>query len=260
MSRARRMLVQALRDLSLAPDGTTRGVLILGMHRSGTSALTGMLADHGLTLVDGAAVGPVDRDASNPRGNLEDRRIRDVNEALLIANGGTWHHPAAIVRIPWLLRFRAAQIKRQLTRMSSPWGLKDPRTLLCWELWRDVDAERVGTFRHPANVVESLSKRHPGRFPPETWEQCWYLYNRALVELYRERSFPIVNFDWSVERYRRVVDQLARALDLRKQGEGFFETEFRRNLGRTEVRDPRVGALHERLVEIAEAEAEKLGA
>ncbi len=258
MSRVRRLLVQALRDVSFVPRGTTRGVFILGMHRSGTSALTGMLADHGLTLVDGAESNPLDVSAANPRGNLEDRRFRDVNEGLLIANGGSWDRPQPIRRIPWIFRVRARQIENQLTQMPARWGMKDPRTLLCWELWRDADADRVGTIRHPANVIESLRKRHPERHSTEVWEQTWCVYNRALVDLYRERPFPIVDFDWPVDRYRRVVDELARSLDLRGNGGGFFDTEFRRHVGRGEVRDPAVRKLHEQLVEIAEVEAEKL--
>jgi hypothetical protein len=259
MRHARQLLARAFRDLSLASAGSTRGVLILGMHRSGTSALTGMLADHGLMLVGTVIRGQLDAGASNPRGNLEDRLVRDVNEGLLVSNGGSWDRPAPIRRIPWLLRVRAAQIKRQLTRMPRRWGMKEPRTLVCWELWRDADADRVGTFRHPANVVASLCKRHPERHRAEEWEHTWYVYNRALVDLYRERPFPIVNFDWPVERYRSVVDRIARAFDLSSEGEGFFETKFRRHLGRTDVFDPRVGELYEQLIEISEAEAEKLG-
>lgn len=259
MRRARKLLRQTLRDLSLAPAGSTRGVFILGMHRSGTSALTGMLADHGLELLDGADRGQLGAHPSNPRGNLEDRRVRDVNEGLLSANGGSWDRPTTIRRIPWLLRVRAAQIESQLTRMPSTWVIKDPRSLLCWMLWQDVDADRIGTIRHPANVVESLHKRHPER-PPEMWEQLWYLYNRRLLDLYREQPFPIVNFDWHADRYRRVVERIARALNLSRCGESFFEADLRHNLGRTEVEDQRVAELYDHLVGISEAEAEKLGA
>lgn len=260
MRRGRKLLRQALRDLSLAPAGSTRGVFILGMHRSGTSALTGMLADHGLELLDGADRGQLGGHPSNPRGNLEDRRVRDVNEGLLSANGGSWDRPAPIRRIPWLLRVRVAQIKSQLTRMPSTWVIKDPRSLVCWELWQDADADRIGTIRHPANVVESLQKRHPERPRPELWEQVWCVYNRRLVDLYREQPFPIVNFDWPADRYRHVVEQIARSLDLPRQGESFFEADLRHNLGRTAVEDPRVAALYDQLVEISEVEAEKLGA
>lgn len=260
MRRGRKLFRQAIRELSLAPAGSTRGVFILGMHRSGTSALTGMLADHGLELLDGADRGQFGGHPSNPRGNLEDRRVRDVNDGLLSANGGSWDRPTPIRRIPWLLRVRAAQLKSQLTRRPSSWVIKDPRSLVCWDLWRDANADRIGTIRHPANVVESLRRRHPERPRPEMWEQTWYVYNRRLADLYAEQPFPILNFDWSAERYRRAVEQMARALDLPRHGEGFFEADLRHNLFRTEVCDPRVAELYDHLVEISEAEAEKLGA
>ena len=170
MRRWHKLLAQTLRDLSFAPAGRTRSVYILGMHRSGTSALTGVLADHGLHLVDAVERDHVNASASNPAGNLEDRRVRDVNEGLLTANGGSWDRPAPIRRIPYLLRARAAQIKRQMTQLPRPSGLKDPRTVLCWELWRDADADLVGTFRHPANVVASLIK------PSKPWGRTSVTY------------------------------------------------------------------------------------
>jgi hypothetical protein len=75
MRRWHKLLAQTLRNLSFAPAGRTRSVYILGMHRSGTSALTGVLADHGLHLVDAVERDHVDASASNPAGNLEDRRV-----------------------------------------------------------------------------------------------------------------------------------------------------------------------------------------
>jgi hypothetical protein len=260
MRREHRLVRQAILEFSLAPAGPTRGVFVLGMHRSGTSALTGMLAEFGLELSGGADPGRSRAHASNPRGDLEDRRVNDVNEGLLSANGGSWDVPAPIRRIPWLLRVRASQLIGQLTRMPSPWVIKDPRSLLCWDLWRGAQADRIGTIRHPANVVESLRKRHPERHQPEVWEQVWYVYNRRLADLYHEHPFPIVNFDWSAERYGRVVEQMALALDLPRRKAGFFETDLRHNLGRTQVLDASVAELYAHLVEISEFEAEKLGA
>ncbi len=249
---------QALRDASLASGGDTRGVFVLGMHRSGTSALTGMLSDYGLDLGRVASRSVADPGAANPRGNQEDRLVRDVNEGLLDANGGSWHEPPRIVRVPWLLRIRVHQLERQLSRAPRRWGIKDPRTLLCRVLWDEFDADLVGTFRHPTNVVESLMRRQPDRHTPEEWEALWRTYNEHLLERYSERTFPLVHFDWPAERYCAVVKCIARSLGLGAGEEGFFDETFRRNAEPGEIRDPQTREIYERLVASAETEEQKL--
>jgi hypothetical protein len=251
-------LRHALRDASRAAGGSTRGVFVLGMHRSGTSALTGMLAGYGLDLGPVASSSVADPAAANPRGNQEDREVRDVNEGLLDANGGSWHEPPRVRRIPWLLRTRVRQLERRLSRAPRRWGIKDPRTLLCDVLWQGIDADRVGTFRHPANVVASLVRRHPGRHTLVEWEALWRTYNERLLERYRERTFPIVDFDWPAQRYCAAVERVARSLGLAADGEDFFDETFRRNTDLVEIRNPETRKLYARLVASAETEEQKL--
>ena len=69
-------------------------VAILGMHRSGTSAVAGMLADHGLEF------GQVrQRNRFNRRGNREIPELNELHEAILERSGGTWWRPAAEVAV-----------------------------------------------------------------------------------------------------------------------------------------------------------------
>src|SRR5579862_2834876 len=62
-------------------------IVVLGMHRSGTSALAGML--HGL----GVALGPrlMAATADNPRGYWEHIDVVAVHHQLLAALGGAWN-------------------------------------------------------------------------------------------------------------------------------------------------------------------------
>src|SRR5918992_1057883 len=58
-------------------------VAVLGMHRSGTSAIAGMLADHGVEL------GPVsEQNRFNPRGNREIRELNRLHDRILERSGG----------------------------------------------------------------------------------------------------------------------------------------------------------------------------
>src|ERR1700721_285115 len=78
-------------------------ILVLGMHRSGTSALTGMLHHLGVAL--GERLMPATGD--NPRGYWEHTDIVDVHQKILVALGSSWddirplpagfeHSPAAV--------------------------------------------------------------------------------------------------------------------------------------------------------------------
>ena len=77
-------------DLSLkTPD---RVVAILGMHRSGTSCLTGTLQEAGLFLDDCHTW-----NKHNEKGNRENQKFVDLHDAILEANGGAWDLPPAKV-------------------------------------------------------------------------------------------------------------------------------------------------------------------
>ena len=59
------------------------GILVLGMHRSGTSALTRMLNILGCALPDNL----LGSNQSNPEGHWESLRAIEINDALLAALG-----------------------------------------------------------------------------------------------------------------------------------------------------------------------------
>ena len=63
-------------------------IIVLGMHRSGTSALTGTLEKAGLQL------GSVIEEApDNLKGSRESRSIMLLHEDILERNGGSWDNP-----------------------------------------------------------------------------------------------------------------------------------------------------------------------
>ena len=112
-------------------------VAILGMHRSGTSAVAGMLADHGIEF------GPVrTRNRFNPRGNRELPPLNELHEALIARSGGSWWDPPVSVEVG------AEDLRRRdailATIQGDPAGVKDPRMLVCPDLWRDLDLNRIG--------------------------------------------------------------------------------------------------------------------
>lgn len=147
--------------------GRQVGVLVLGMHRSGTSALTRLLALHGIALGDALLPAAAD----NPTGFWEHREVVALHERLLAALGRAWDDPRALPR-DWLehpaAREAQAGIGALLDREFAghpAWAVKDPRLCRFVPLWRRAMAERgidavaVFALRHADEVAASLEAR-----------------------------------------------------------------------------------------------------
>lgn len=185
-------------------------VIILGMHRSGTSCLAGTLETRGLFL------GKVSRQNPwNKKGNRENPDIMDLHEVILSASGGRWDNPPA--NIVWTPKHKASR-DRIIASYSGVrcWGFKDPRTLLLIDGWLEAIAHPkfVGTFRHPARVALSLYTRNKGSI--EQWLNLWMVYNSRLIEIHDRNPFPIVNFDLDDASYVVRLELLARELGMQQ--------------------------------------------
>ena len=77
--------------MALGPnERPDRVIAVLGMHRSGTSALVGSLQQRGLFLGRHST-----RNTYNLRGNRENPDVVQLNEDILEHSGGSWHAPPA---------------------------------------------------------------------------------------------------------------------------------------------------------------------
>ncbi len=169
-------------------------VTVLGMHRSGTSAVAGTVQDHGVEL------GPVsERARFNARGNREIRELNQLHNAILVRSGGSWWEP------PRQVRLRRSDFRRRDEVLGAipggTIGVKDPRMLVVLELWRDLDPKSIGVIRNPVAVRKSLERRareraerHP-QLSAASWEELWVTYNRALLEELEREPFPVIDFD-----------------------------------------------------------------
>lgn len=176
------------------------GLLVLGMHRSGTSCLAGMLQSGGFTS------GVVDQwNADNQCGNRENPEVVRLNEAVLRANGGGWESPPSAR--PFLayddsLRARRDAILQRVAAEGRPWLLKDPRLLLLLPFWRETvpNPRRIGIFRDPFAVAISLYVR--SRKPIAEGLRLWLSYNRELLSECDRKPFPILCFDRCAEAFQ----------------------------------------------------------
>jgi len=167
----------------------SEAVAVLGMHRSGTSCLTGLLEQAGVFLGTVAT-----KSGWNARGNRENPQIMQLHEDLLGVNGGSWEAPPASVVWPAELRLVRDRIIRG-HQHAPVWGFKDPRTLLVLEGWLAAlpALYLVGVLRHPLLVAESLQRRNG--FSLEKGLELWRVYNEKLLAFHGRFKFPILSFD-----------------------------------------------------------------
>jgi hypothetical protein len=146
-----------------------RAILVLGMHRSGTSAVTRVLNLLGAGL-GSRLMEPVAGD--NEKGYWENLDVLDINERLLAGIDRSWHD---VRDMPdgWQESIAAsdghAAIKRFVKEefAASPlWAVKDPRMCRLAPIWlralEDCDVQPAILFvvRHPLEVAASLYVRN----------------------------------------------------------------------------------------------------
>ena len=171
-------------------------VPIVGMHRSGTSCITSILAQNGLHLGDDLLAA----NAINPEGFWESNEVIRINENVLDRFRYDYTNPAGVVtHFPGSLLRRA---ERYLLRLACKpvVGWKDPRTTITWPAWHELLYKNrhvmVACFRHPRNVAKSFNACDE-KLGYETALECWRKYNSMVASIVADIVF--INFDEPLE-------------------------------------------------------------
>ena len=93
---------------------------------------------------------------------------------------------------------------------------------------QDITINRVGSYRNPLLVAESLYARN--KMPIEKALSLWEIYNKKLIKLYESIRFPIISFDVDLEEYKRSIDWVLHSLNIAPNGnitEPFFDESLR---------------------------------
>jgi hypothetical protein len=142
-----------------------RGVFVVGMHRSGTSATTRVLNLLGVPLRTREDALP--HTAGNERGHWESRSLMQFNERLLRELGARWNDiPPLNAPVCGWHRLAAHGAEARLVFHSAhptpTWAWKDPRLCVLLPFWRTVLPEPHGivlVLRDPLEIAASLAAR-----------------------------------------------------------------------------------------------------
>jgi hypothetical protein len=143
-------------------------ILVVGMHRSGTSAVTRVVNLLGAGIARDLTPPQAD---NNERGFWESEAIIAIHDELLAALGAAWDYPFQLPK-NWLQSNFAREAKRKLAeRIGNDFAdsrtlvVKDPRIARLLPLWLElldelqIEPLLVIPFRNPLEVVDSLEKR-----------------------------------------------------------------------------------------------------
>ncbi len=143
----------------------SKAIIVLGMHRSGTSVLTRALSSLGVSLGENLLSG----DIPNPKGFFEDRDVISLNEKLLEEMNCYWDSIllSDALSESALNDFNngASNLIKEKYLNIPLWALKDPRITRLQPQWKKVLCDLniaesyVMANRHPLSVADSLSKR-----------------------------------------------------------------------------------------------------
>jgi len=170
-NRAVELLENSLDDCEPVSPRPERPIIVIGMHRSGTSLLAKLLEDLGVAM--GKWRG---------KNTSEAMFFRHRNELLLSLAHASWDNPEAFSHAldnpHWrraLARVAACDLgttrtlnflpPKALDRFTSApnqfWGFKDPRTTITLPIWRDIfpDAKIINIVRDGKAVASSLQQR-----------------------------------------------------------------------------------------------------
>jgi hypothetical protein len=226
----------------------SKAILVLGMHRSGTSCLARMLAAGGL-----ASAGDAVRNWDNARGHFEMLDAVRLNEAVLAYSGGHWLSPPAEVR--WTPDHAAVRDRLLGARIegSSAMGLassgvehaqapgidsrapgidsrapgidsrapgveshrsrhaliKDPRTLLVLPFWR-ASAIPFHTIAIVRHPLATARSLESWRaMPIDEGIALWLAHNRVLLADRATHEYALIDFD--APRDEMIAQSLAAA-------------------------------------------------
>lgn len=183
-------------------------ILVLGMHRSGTSAMAGI--SH--LLGASAPATMMEPAADNPTGFWESETIAALNEAILTVLGCSWYNCLPLDTTSLDAETRSAVVAHCASIVTSEFGdaslfvLKDPRCCILMDVWlptfaaMNVAVAPLLALRHPAEVIGSIRRRDG--MPSDISAPLWLHYTLEAEYHTRGRPRAVLSYDKFLQDWR----------------------------------------------------------
>ena len=200
-------------------------ILVLGMHRSGTSALTGLLSMLDVHL--GSEL--MSKNKDNEKGYFENRHFYRLNDRLLNEINSCWDD-VFFDEEKTSNTHNVTELKELISREFKDiplFAIKDPRISFLFPVYKQaleelgVKIKVVILYRNPPEVASSLSKRNG--FSYEKGILLW-AYHFLLAEKYsREFERVFVSFDDLISNSSSVITLISNKLNVA------FKSKYKKN-------------------------------
>ena len=195
-------------------------LIVLGMHRSGTSAMARVVNLLGAEIGDNLLPAV----PTNPRGFWEHYEILELHRRVLREIGSfsddirplpkQWYRQPTVEKI----RSEIVEIIQRDFGQSKLWVLKEPRMCRLLRLWHSIfsglncRAHFIFLFRHPLEVAASLRDRD--NLPLNKSLQFWLEYVLEAEEETRNYPRVFVSFQELIDDWRATLTRISNELQL----------------------------------------------
>jgi hypothetical protein len=209
------------KKLEMSELNNKKLIVVLGMHRCGTSAVTRALTVMGVSLGD--KLMPA-LEGNNAKGFWEDIDVNLLNEEMLKSIGSDWNHVAPLSASDLVLLrssgylLRAVELLRLKMDSVAVFGLKNPRLAKLFPFWKEIfahcalDVRYVLAIRHPLSVARSLARRDG--LESEQSHLLWLGHMIGSLSGTDGNPPVVVDYDRLIQFPDKEITRLANALDL----------------------------------------------
>ena len=205
---------------SKKPISHPKGILVLGMHRSGTSAFTRVLNLLGCALPDNLIGGG----EGNEAGHWEAISVVSLNDQIFTSAGSRWDDWGPL-NDDWRqsslrddMLQKAVVLIKEHADLGSLFAIKDPRLCRVADVWlaameqAKVEPSAVLMVRNPAEVIASLESRDlmaPG------YSQLLWLRHVLDAEFFSRGSNRVIcRYDQLMSNWFSVIDRVRTGLGI----------------------------------------------
>jgi hypothetical protein len=206
-------------DAPSQPPNHRQTILLLGMHRAGTSVLAHLIHLMGAHIGDNDELIPA-HPTYNPTGFFERTDLINTHERFLQRQGCEWNRigrfdlgavePAARDA----LRTELAAMCGRIDSQGHPLLVKDPRLCLLLPVWHEMIQGPFHVFavRDPRKIADSLLRSFPGVFTTHFLLAMWQKYMTTALCALRGKPVLFLAYEQLLEAPEFAAARLLRGL------------------------------------------------
>lgn len=216
-----------------------KAFIILGMHRSGTSAFSGVLSQ--MKVFMGSDLFSAQKGV-NEKGFFENSKVVELNEHIFDLILSSWDDPLGtqitLDNVEGLnkIKDKASDLIRQEYLDKPLWGIKDPRMSVLLPFWQpifsqfDISVNYIIMVRHPIEVCRSLEKRD--QFSQTKSLILWLNYTLSSLHYCKGLNYQILLYDDLMSAPEESITSIIKNIDVAslqkvKNASGFISQKLR---------------------------------